>query len=127
MKFEMEKSKSIAGIVGPAVLVIALSELKVWNPTLYSAQIAPLVYLSGVLLFIAGLVLVRMHNVWVWGWQTVLSVIGWFSIFVGLVRMFFPQMYATQFKNDSVTLVVEVVLIFVGVFLTFKAYSPKHK
>ena len=36
----MEKSKSIAGIVGPTLIVMVLSELKIWNPTLYETQIA---------------------------------------------------------------------------------------
>ena len=61
----MEKSKSIAGIVGPTLIVMVLSELKIWNPTLYETQIAPIVYLSGVLLFIAGISIVRSHNLWV--------------------------------------------------------------
>ncbi len=70
----MEKSKSIAGIIGPTLTVMVLSELKIWNPTLYDAQIVPLVYLSGALLFVAGLYIVRQHNSWLWGWQTKLYV-----------------------------------------------------
>jgi hypothetical protein len=63
----MEKSKSIAGIVGPTLVVMVLSELNMWNPALYETQIVPLVYLSGVLLFIACISIVRSHNIWVWG------------------------------------------------------------
>lgn len=44
----MEKSKSIAGIVGPTLIVMTFSEI-------YDTQIIPLIYLNGVLLFIAGL------------------------------------------------------------------------
>ncbi len=59
----MEKSKSIAGLVGPTLIAMVLSELSVWNPSLYDEQIVPLVYLSGVLLFIAGLSIVHKHNI----------------------------------------------------------------
>ena len=123
----MDKSKSIAALVGPTLIVMVLSELKLWNPNLYDTQVVPLVYLSGVLLFIAGLAIVRKHNLWVWGWQTTLTVTGWFGILLGLFRMFFPQMYKAQFKNDNAALVVELSLILVGMFLTYKAYSPTKK
>jgi hypothetical protein len=120
----MEKSKSIAAIVGPTLVVMVLSELKTWNPTLYDLQIFPLVYLSGVLLFIAGLAIVHKHNLWIWGWQTTITVIGWLGILLGLLRMFFPQTYKAQFKNDNAALVVEIFLILIGMFLSFKAYTP---
>ena len=120
----MKKSKSLAGIIGPTLVVMVASELKAWNPTLYDSQIAPLVYLSGVLLFVAGIAIVRAHNIWVLGWQTFLTLAGWFALLLGLVRMFFPQVYKTQFKNDGSTLVVEAFLILLGIFLTIKAYWP---
>jgi hypothetical protein len=123
----MDKSKSIAAIVGPTLVVMVLSELKTWNPTLYDTQIVPLVYLSGVLFFIAGLAIIGKHNIWIWGWQTTITVIGWFGILLGLLRMFFPQTYKAQFKNDNAALGVELSLILIGIFLTFKAYSPTKK
>lgn len=123
----MEKSKSIAGIVGPTLIVMVLSELKVWNATLYNTQIVPLVYLSGVLFFIAGLSIVRKHNIWTWGWQTLITVIGWLGLILGVLRMFFPQVYTANFKNDNFAFVVELILIFIGVILTAKAYLPTNK
>jgi len=123
----MEKSKSIAAIVGPTLIVMVLSEFKIWNPTLYDTQIVPLVYLSGVLMFIAGLTIVRKHNIWVWEWQTTITVIGWLSILLGLLRMFLPQMYKAQFKNDNFALIVEISLILIGILLTFKAYFPMKR
>lgn len=118
----MEKSKSIAGIVGPTLIVMVLSELKIWNPTLYDTQIIPLVYLSGVLFFIAGIAIVRSNNIWTWGWQTILTITGWLAVLLGLARMFFPQTYIAQFNNDSSALFIEILLILLGIFLTYKAY-----
>jgi hypothetical protein len=119
----MEKSTSIARIVGPTLIVVVLSELKIWNPTLYDTQIVPLVYLSGVLVFIAGLTIVRKHNRWLWGWQTTITVVGWSGMLLGLFRMFFPQMVKTRFMNGNIAFMVEIFLILIGIFLTFKAYS----
>jgi hypothetical protein len=120
----MEKSKSIAGIAGPTLIVMVLSELKIWNPTLYETQIVPLVYLSGVMLFITGISIVRSHNIWVAGWQTSVTIIGWLAILLGLIRMFFPHLYKAQFNNNNVALITEVVLILLGIYLTYKAYWP---
>ena len=123
----MKKSKSIAGIVGPTLIVMVLSELKIWNPMLYDTQIVPVVYLSGVLLFIAGISIVSSHNIWVLGWQTSLTITGWFAILLGLIRMFFPHLYKAQFKNNTIALIVEILLILLGVYLTYKAYLPIQK
>ena len=123
----MNKSKSIARIVGPSLIVMVTSELKVWNPTLYDEQIIPLIYLSGVLMFIAGLSIIHKHNFWVRGWQTLITIIGWFGLLLGTLRMFFPQMYNSNFENDNSALVVEIILILIGVFLTYKAYFTLKK
>ena len=105
---------------------MVLSELKIWNPTLYETQIVPLVYLSGVLLFIAGMSIVRSHNIWVLGWQTSLTIIGWLAILLGLIRMFFPHVYTTQFKNNNFALIIEVLLILLGIYLTYQAYWARR-
>ncbi len=123
----MEKSKLIAGIVGPTLIVMIFSEMRMWNPTLYDTQIVPLIYLNGVLLFVAGLSIVRSHNVWVYGWQTLVTIIGYVGIAVGLLRMLFPQVQKAEFKNDNSIFMVEITLILIGVFLTFKAYAPTKK
>lgn len=123
----LEKSKSIAGIVGPTLVVMVLSEMRLWNPTLYDTQIEPLIYLNGVLLFIAGLAIVRSHNIWVYGWQTLLTILGYLVNILGLFRMFFPQMQKAEFDNNNPILIVEVILIFIGMFLTFKAYAPTKR
>jgi hypothetical protein len=122
-----EKSKSISGIVGPTLIVMVTSELKLWNPTLYNEQIVPLIYFSGVLMFIAGLSIVKKHNIWVNGWQTSITVLGWLATLLGVTRMFFPQAYRTQFKNNTITFAVEILLIMFGLFLTFKAYWPQRQ
>ena len=123
----MDKSKSIAGIVGPTLILMILSELKVWNATLYDTQIVPLVYLSGVLIFIAGLSIVRKHNIWVRSWQTLITIIGWLGLVLGTLRMFLPQLYISKFRNDNSAFVIELFLILIGLFLTVKAYLPSKK
>lgn len=124
---KMEKSKSLAGIVGPTLIVMVVSEMKCWNATLYDTQIVPLIYLNGILLFVAGLAIVRKHHVWVLGWPTFITIIGYAALLLGLFRMFFPQVQQAKFHNGHSILVVEVILILIGIFLSVKAYLPAKK
>ncbi|MGM1431296.1 hypothetical protein ACS126_18725 [Sphingobacterium lactis] len=123
----MIESKSIAKIVGPTLIVMVFSEMRFWNPTLYDTQIAPLIYLNGVLLFVAGLAIVNKHNVWDLGWKTLITIIGYIAMIIGLLRMLFPEIQKTEFKNDNSIMIIEVILILIGIFLTFKAYIPTRK
>lgn len=123
----MDKSKSLAKIVGPTLIVMIFSEMRIWNPTLYDTQIVPLIYLNGVLFFVAGLAIVKNHNIWIFSWQTILTIVGYLAIIIGLFRMFFPQVQQRNFENNNLFLVIEIILILVGVFLTFKAYYPTKK
>ena len=123
----MDKSKSIAKIVGPTLTVMVLSEMRIWNPTLYDTQIVPVIYLNGILLFVAGLSIVKNHNIWTFGWKTILTIVGYAGIILGLLRMFFPQVQREKFENNNSILVVEIILILVGIFLTVKAYYPTKK
>ena len=123
----MAKSKSIAKIIGPTLSVMVFSEMRFWNPTLYDTQIVPLIYLNGVILFVAGLAIINNHNVWIYGWQTLVTIIGYTCLVIGLLRMLFPEVQKAEFKNNNSIMILEVVLILAGLFLTFKAYSKASK
>lgn len=123
----MEKSISIARIVGPTLVVMVSSELKIWNPTLYDTQIIPLVYFSGVLMFVSGIAIVSKHNLWSLRWETIITIIGFLAILLGILRMFFPQSYNKQFHNGNITMYIEIILIAIGAFLTYKGYSLKNE
>jgi len=123
-KISIDKSKSMAGIVGPTLVVMVIGELKLWNPTLYDQQSPPVVYLSGALLFIAGICIIRNHHIWILSWQTGLTMIGWGAISLGCTRIFFPQAHRIDEKYDPVIFSIEIVLILIGLLLTYKGYSP---
>jgi 1,4-dihydroxy-2-naphthoate octaprenyltransferase len=120
----MTNSKRVAGLVGPALAAIIASEFPAVQPDLYDQQIPPVVYLSGVLLFVAGLAIVRAHNVWQRNWTVLVTLIGWAALVLGLTRMFAASQYnrVAQGTSTYVFMAFESVLFAIGVFLTFKAY-----
>jgi uncharacterized membrane protein HdeD (DUF308 family) len=119
-------SRQLGGLIGPAIGVILLSEFPLIQPNLYDAQIPPVIYLSGVLMFVAGLAVVRAHNVWGKNWTVLITLAGWFLLLLGLIRMFAASQYqqAIQRTSSMTFIVLEVCLLVVALTITFKAYGP---
>ncbi len=118
-------SKRIAGLVGPTIVAMILSEFPLVQPHLYDAQIPPVVYLSGVLMFVGGLAIVRAHNHWRPDWTVLITLSGWFFLALGLFRMFAASLYQRGSANTSATvfMILEGVLLLFGLVMIFKAYS----
>jgi len=92
------------------------------QPHLYDAQIPPVVYLSGVLMFVGGLAIVRGHSYWTRDWTILVTLSGWFFLALGLFRMFAAGIYQRGSAATSATVFMVLELI-VGLFMTFKAYT----
>ncbi len=117
-------SKQIAGLVGPTLIALNLSETM--NPHIWS-NIAHITYLVGSLWFVAGLSILRAHHRWVLGWPVLITLVGWFVILGGLFRMFFPASAQQGVENTSSVIAGQIVLLVIGIFLTFKAYFGKEE
>ena len=115
----MAESKQLAGLIGPSLVAITISEAI--NIHIFASNIAPVVYLNGALLFVAGLSILRAHNLWAAGWPIVVTITGWAGILGGLFRMFFPETH--QGGADLPTYAVIAFAFAIGSFLTFKAYG----
>ena len=125
----MLTSKRIAGLLGPTIVAMVVSEFPLVQPHLYDAQIPPVVYLSGVLMFVGGLAIVRAHNQWAADWTVLITLSGWFFLGLGLFRMFAAGLYqrSSAQTNMTVFMVLEGILLVIGLIMTFKAYSGAEK
>ncbi len=121
----MTTSKRIAGLLGPTLMVMIASEFPLVQPHLYDEQIPPVVYLSGVLMFVAGLAIVRWHNSWQRDWTLLVTTSGWFLLALGLLRMFAAALYrrASGSASSLFFMVAEGLLFVVGLVMTIKAYA----
>ncbi len=114
----MELSLTIAGIIGPILIILAISEylnFKIWkdvHPTV--------VYLNGLLLLTLGIIVVRIHNLWILNWELTITIVGWLLILSGSIRMFFPK--TPQLKKNAATNIFLLFILFLGAFLSVKAY-----
>ena len=114
----METSKNLAGLIGPTLMVMSLSEFL--NFHIWDKVEASLVYLNGLLFFIGGLAIIRSHSSSAMDWTILISFIGWVSLTLGLYRIFFPN--GKQLKRTMLTYITLGVLFLTGSFLTIKAY-----
>jgi hypothetical protein len=124
----MQNSKRIAGLIGPTLVAMLVSEFPLVQPHLYDTQIPPVVYLSGTLMFVAGLAIVRAHNHWVRNWTVLVTLSGWFFLFLGLFRMFAAGLYqrGSAAAGTTAFMVLEGILLVFALIMTFKAYSGRE-
>lgn len=117
----MTSSRQIAQLVGPTLIVVTLSEAL--NLDIWRVNIAPVTYLNGFILFVAGLAIVRVHNRWTRDWPVMITLVGWGAMAAGLFRMFAPA--TRQGGNNAGTYTVILILFVVGIVLTIKAYAGR--
>jgi hypothetical protein len=126
----MANSKTIAGLIGPTLIALAaalLINLGSISALVESVSHDPaLVLVSGVLSFVAGLAVVRVHNHWAGDWAVLVTILGWLLLVGGLVRILFPIWLAGMAANfgQSTGFIAgeAVVFLVIGAFLSYKAY-----
>ena len=116
----MINSRHLAQLIGPTLSVMILAEMI--NFSIWEVNVPSVTFLNGALLFVAGISIVRVHNLWVRGWIILITLTGWLTLLLGLLRMLFP---CAQQGNESYSAYsLLTVLFLVGLFLTWKGYFP---
>ena len=125
----MENARQIAGLLGPSLSAVLISEFPLVQPHLYDAQIPPVVYLSGALFFVAGLAIVRAHNIWVRAWPVLITATGWFFLVLGLIRMFAAGQYrqSSASMGSATFMVLEGILLVVALVITYYGYRREQQ
>jgi hypothetical protein len=113
----MADSRRMAGLIGPTLVVFGTSEAK--NYRIWETNSAPLVYLNGLLLFVAGLSIVRVHNRWTRSWPVMVTLVGWIAILLGLFRMFAPEVQQAR-QGAPATIISASLVGAIGLFLPSK-------
>jgi hypothetical protein len=126
----MHTSLNIASLVGPVLCAIGIGMLA--NQATYRDMAAqflaglPFIYFSGVLMVVAGLAILNVHNVWTPDWRSAVTVIGWVLTGVGAFRIIAPQ-FANFLASGIIASAgfftgLGIVLVGLGGFITFKGY-----
>jgi len=99
-----------------------LSVTEALNLDIWQENIPALTYLNGLMLFVAGLSIVRFHPLRR-GWPLVITGIGWFLLLGGAYRMFFPE--APQANSGWLPYLIFVFMLMAGGLLCYQGYFAK--
>ena len=127
----MQSSAFIARLMGPLLLVNAIAILvnrRGFQEMIAGATRNPaVIYLTGLLTLLAGLLVLEFHNVWVLDWRVLVTIVGWLSIAGGIARIVFPAGMAAigerMVSRDSLMVGGAIVSILLGGTLTIKGYG----
>jgi hypothetical protein len=77
------------------------------------------------LAIIIGLLNILFHNIWDPNYKLIITLIGWFSLFIGLGLFIFPKQTVAwlEFINIKLVQVIYTLLILVGLFLLNMVYN----
>ena len=119
----MHNSRLIASIIGPIIAVSIGAEalsMQIWT------GIDPRhVFLNGMILFSAGIVIVRFHPRWTRDWRSLVTAVGWLLMLAGVWRMLVPN--APQAEATWGAYAMMAVFVAIGLFLTVKGYQPRNE
>lgn len=129
---DISVSKTIAALLGPTLVATALmlfTNLGAMPAMIDELSRSPiLIILAGYAAFAPGLAIVYFHNRWEAGWPVLITLIGWLSVIVGLIRMVFPVQLARIMTHagpslHSVLPIVGVIFLLIGGVLCVKGYG----
>jgi hypothetical protein len=119
-----ERSRLIASYLGPTAIVVAASEAL--NLRIWAVGSPPLTYLAGLVWFLGGLAVVRIHPRWAMSWTATITLLGWFFLLGGLFRLFLPEAQQGNQNTPAVAIyAIDAVLITLGAVMSAKAYWPR--
>ena len=82
-----------------------------------------LIFFSGIIAVIFGLLMIEFHNIWATDWQLIITVTGWLALMKGIGRIFFPRSVSKVMKSCLKNPLLMKILMFIvlGLRLTLSA------
>ena len=90
----MNIANTLAVLMGSTLVIVGLT---VFNKSYFNAVMTDLVnskgllWLTGLITFVMGVVIVALHNVWSADWRVLVTLLGWLTVIKGAVIMLFPS------------------------------------
>ena len=128
----MDTSIFLAKLMGPIFVIIGVGLFL--NRERYLAVVdevilsKTLLYVFGIMALTGGLAVLLTHNVWVWDWPVVITIIAWLMVVRGSLRIIIPQQIEAIAKGmtnqlPTLLLISDMIVISLGLFLSWKGYS----
>ncbi|KAH8645743.1 hypothetical protein BX600DRAFT_163270 [Xylariales sp. PMI_506] len=120
----MESAK-LARLIGPTLVVMSVTESI--NYKIWTENTAPCLYINGAILFAVGTAIVEHHNIWSLRWPVLVTLVGWGSMALGLVRMVSPvqALRAAKLADGHVVMLAPALTLVVGSWLSFRGFMHR--
>jgi len=127
----MEISLLLAQVIGLYLLlegVVVLTHRKfIVNIVDDLSNNKALMFVTGAMVFILGLLIVLNHNVWTASWQVIPTIVGWAMVAKGIAIFFVPNMVMKQAKkfakNRNMAILAGVVAVAAGLYLVYVGFG----
>ena len=90
----MNIANTLALLIGSSLVIVGIT---VFNKSHFSAVMTDLanskglLWLTGLITFVMGAVIVALHNVWSADWRVLVTLLGWLTVIKGAVIVLFPS------------------------------------
>lgn len=85
-----------------------------------------LIFITGFIALILGILLVLSHNIWVMGWPVIITILAWLALFKGIMRVVYPHkavvLAEKVINNTKGFYTVSVVVFAIGLFLVYHGF-----
>lgn len=127
----MEMSILLAQVIGIYLVlegIVILTQKKfVMNVVDDFGSHKALMYVTGAMVMVLGLLIVLNHNVWESTWRVVPTLVGWAMVLKGVMLFFVPQTILRQArkfaKNRNMAVLAGVVALAVGAYLVYVGFG----
>lgn len=121
---------ALAQIIGPVMTAAAIGFIA--HPKFYKKIMKDfeenqgLIYFTGILIMVLGLLVVNNHNIWEWSVAGIITFFGWAAILKGATFLIIPNLLfkisKPIIKNEIVMKIAMVVLLAAGGYLSYVGY-----
>jgi hypothetical protein len=100
----MNIANTLAVLMGSTLVILGIT---IFNKSYFNAVMADLanskglLWLTGFITFVMGMVIVALYHVWSADWRVLVTLLGWLTVIKGAVIMLFPSSMMLVYRKYS--------------------------
>ena len=126
----MVSSVFLAKLIGAYMAIIAAGFLinrKIYYLFIENFSKSPaLTYMGASFSLIIGLLIVLVHNMWIWRWPVIITIFGWLALIKGIILVIFPglavKLTQVYHKREGLLAVNLIIFLLFGILLVIRGY-----
>ncbi len=123
----MDRSKFLSKVLGIYLIIVSIAMLVSMDQFISNVTSLindlPLMFVTGFFTLIVGVLMIVSHNIWVWNWKVIITIIGWLTFLKGgsiiLVPQFIDNATNLFVQNIQVAYLVAIIDLILGIILSY--------